>query len=69
MMNENFDNITIVEVNSSNVDKYGICCITDKKSEGYKAKLNWFKTDYNADLTILLAHDSQHKRVGFLPKK
>lgn len=58
--------ITIVDVTAANVSDVGVCCVKDKKSPGYKAKIDWFKLKINEGLTIKLALDDAGKQVGFI---
>ena len=65
MSNKN-DNIKILDVTKDNVADVGIYCIKDKKSPGYHAKVEWFKTKLNKGLKIKIATDNKGKQVGFI---
>jgi hypothetical protein len=59
------DNISIIEVTKDNIDEYGIFCIKDKKSAGYKAKVDWYKKQIDTGLKIHIAY-SDNKQLGFI---
>lgn len=58
--------IKIIKVTPGNADQYGICCVKNKKSTGYKAKIEWMQEEANKSLTIQLAVDETGNRVGFI---
>ncbi len=60
------DNINILDVTADNVSEVGIYCIKDKKSPGYDAKVEWFKTKMNKGLKIKIATDNAGKQIGFI---
>jgi GNAT superfamily N-acetyltransferase len=60
------DQINILDVNQDNVAEVGIYCIKDKISQGYQAKVEWFKTKLNKGLKIKIAIDNKGKQVGFI---
>ena len=60
------DKISIIDVTADNVDEIGIYCIKDKKSSGYKKKVEWFKNEINNGLRIKIATDSRGKQLGFI---
>jgi hypothetical protein len=39
---------TFVDVSAENVSEVGICCSKDKKSPGFIAKAEWFKSSLNS---------------------
>ena len=65
MLNQ-FEQITIIDVTADNVTDVGIYCIKDRKSSGYKAKIEWFKSKINNGLKIKIAVDEQNKQLGFI---
>ena len=58
--------IEILDVTSENVEEIGVFCIKDKKSQGYKSKIDWFKKRINNGLKIKIAIDRQNKQLGFI---
>jgi len=56
----------IIGVTAENVAEAGICCNKDKKSPGFKAKVEWFKMKINQGLKIGLALDERDKLIGFI---
>lgn len=58
--------VEIVEVTPDNVSEKGVCCVIDRKSPGYAAKVNWFQSYFNKDLRIRMAVDEKGKRIGFI---
>jgi hypothetical protein len=60
------DDIRIIDVTDDNVYETGIYCIKDKKSDGYKSKVEWFKSNLKNGLKIKIATDNQYKQLGFI---
>jgi hypothetical protein len=60
------DNINIIDITQENVAETGIYCIKDKKSPGYKAKVEWFKIKINKGLKIKIATNNRGEQVGFI---
>jgi GNAT superfamily N-acetyltransferase len=60
------DKINIVDVTFDNASEAGIYCIKDKKSPGYHAKVQWFKSKINKGLKIKIATDGKGKQLGFI---
>jgi YoaP-like len=58
--------IKIIEITTDNVSEIGIYCIKDKKSPGFKSKVNWFKSEINRGLKICIAADNKNKQLGFI---
>ncbi len=56
----------ITEVTAENIAEAGMCCNKDKKSPGYKAKVEWFKLKINEGLKIRLLLDEGGKQIGFI---
>lgn len=65
-MAKEYDNINILDVTVDNVSEVGIYCIKDKRSPGYDAKVDWFKTKINKGLKIKIAIDNSGKQIGFI---
>lgn len=63
---QQFGGYEIIDVTASNVEDEGVFCIKNKKSEGYSAKLNWFKSKINKGLKIKIAKDENGKQLGFI---
>lgn len=60
------DKINILDVTADNISEIGIYCIKDKKSPGYQAKMEWFKSKFNKGLKIKIATDITGKQIGFI---
>ena len=60
------ENYSIVEITEENLNEYGIFCIKDKKSSGYKAKIKWVRNELKNGLKILIALDENKKQIGFI---
>ena len=58
--------INILDVTTKNVSEVGIFCIKDKKSPGYNAKVEWYKSKINKGLKIKIATDNAGKQIGFI---
>lgn len=58
--------ITVKVINYGNVKEFGVYCVKDIKSPGFKAKSAWFGHGCSQDVTILAAYDAQGKQVGFI---
>jgi len=39
------NDIRIIDVTEDNVSEFGIYCIKDKKSPGYRSKVEWLKSN------------------------
>jgi hypothetical protein len=65
-MAKNKNHINIIDVTTDNVSEAGIYCIKDKKSHGYHAKVEWFKSKINKGLKIKIAADNKGKQIGFI---
>jgi len=65
-MTMNNSYIKILDVTTDNVSEFGIFCIKDKKSPGYQAKVEWFKSKINKGLKIKIVTDNKGKQVGFV---
>lgn len=60
------EEIRIIEVTADNVEEAGVCCIKDKKSPGFRAKVEWFRLKFNEGLKIRIALDNKGSRIGFI---
>jgi hypothetical protein len=58
--------IRIIDVTDNNISETGIYCIKDKKSAGYKSKVEWYKSNIENGLKIKIATDYQGKQLGFI---
>lgn len=58
--------IHIIEVTAANVAEAGIYCIRDRKSPGFKAKVEWFANKINKGLKIKIAMNDEGKQLGFI---
>ena len=58
--------MTLAEVTKDNVSEVGIFCIKDKKADGFKKKIEWYKNKFNEGLQIILVIDSNQKEIGFI---
>jgi len=57
---------TILSVTPDNVVDAGIYCIKDKKSDGAKAKAEWFRKQCKDGLRLKIIVDQDGKQVGFI---
>jgi len=57
---------SIIDVTADNVAEHGIYCIKDKKSAGYKSKVEWYKSKINEGLKIKIAVDGAGRQLGFI---
>lgn len=58
--------IKIIDVNAQNCQKFGFFCTKNNKSDAFKAKLDWFKSNNNDSVRIKLAVDENNKQLGFI---
>lgn len=58
-------NIEIIEVTPDNIEQTGLLCVKNIKSEGYKAKKEWFLKNYVHGLKILIA-EADGKKIGLI---
>jgi len=57
----------IITVNSENISKCGIFCVSDPKHPGYEKKLQWLKKRFKEGLSIkLLFPPGEKKAAGFI---
>ena len=59
------DQVEIIQVDQSNVQTYGIACVSNPKNSGYKAKLKWIKDRFPEGLTMLHLR-KKDKTIGFI---
>jgi hypothetical protein len=60
------EKVQIIEVNLQNLAETGIFCIKDKKSKGYKSKIEWYRKQFENGLRIKIAVDESGKQLGFI---
>jgi GNAT superfamily N-acetyltransferase len=60
------DNVRIIDVTTDNISETGLYCIKDKKTAGYKSKVEWYKSNIENGLKIKIATDYQGKHLGFI---
>jgi len=60
------DTIHFLEVSACNVDECGIYCIKNKRTPGYRAKVEWVRSKPNKELRIKIAANKQGKQLGFI---
>ena len=56
----------LVLVTPENVGEIGLFCIKNKKTAGYRAKLEWFKQQYELGLRMTIALGADGKQAGFV---
>ncbi|MEL7119540.1 MAG: GNAT family N-acetyltransferase [Bacteroidota bacterium] len=56
----------IVEVTPENAIKETFFCIKDKKRDGFKDKLQWFKKRYKEGMKIKILKNDEDKMLGFI---
>lgn len=60
------EQVTFVDVTSENVTEVGIFCNKNKKSPGYKAKVEWYKKGFEQGLRMKIAVDGSGKQLGYI---
>jgi len=60
------NDISFIDVTAENVAEVGIYCAKDKKSPGFKAKVEWFTSKCNKGLKIKIAVNSQNKYLAYI---
>ena len=58
--------IEIIDVNQNNFEKHSFFCIKNIKSDGYKAKKEWFTKKNNSSIRIKIAYDDNNEELGFV---
>jgi len=59
--------LSFIEVGPDNVVDHGLCCVANRKSPGFKSKLEWFRDVTNIGTGMVIALDqSTEKQVGFV---
>jgi GNAT superfamily N-acetyltransferase len=66
LKSSSISHINFVRVTAENVEEAGVFCIKNKKADGYKSKLAWFKQKINEGLRIIIAQDENEKQLGFI---
>ena len=56
----------IIDVTSDNVTEVGIFCNKNKKSPGFKAKVDWYNKGFDKGLRMKIAVDSSGKQLGYI---
>ncbi len=60
------ENINLVDVTPFNVEKYGVFCAKDQKSEAYTTKVNWIKDKLNDSVRLIIALNDKGKQLGYI---
>lgn len=60
------ETFTFQTVTADNVAEAGICCVKDKDSPAFRAKVDWFIDKQNKGLQIIMALDHFGKQIGFI---
>lgn len=60
------EQISIIDVTSENVAEVGVFCNKNKKSPGFKAKVEWYKKSFDQGLRMKIAVDSSGKQLGYI---
>ncbi len=60
------EHVTFVDVTSDNVEEVGIFCNKNKKSPGFKAKVEWYKKGFDQGLRMKIAVDHSGKQLGYI---
>lgn len=58
--------ISFIDVTAVNVAEIGVYCAKDKKSAGFKAKIDWFTAKCNEGLEIKIAVNNQNKHLAYI---
>ncbi len=60
------ETFTFQTVTADSVAEAGICCVKDKQSPAYRAKVDWFLDKQNKGLQIISALDQSGKQIAFI---
>ncbi len=58
--------ITLTKVGPENLDECGVGCLTNRDSDGYRAKVAWLRERFPEGLRLLMFRDAGGKPLGFL---
>lgn len=58
--------VSVIDVDTSNVSEHGFFCVKKPKYEGYGLKLNWLKKRFSEGLGIKLLHLDTEATIGFI---
>ena len=62
------NDVTLIDVNANNVSETGFfCCMSKKKSEGYRRKLDWLKLRFTEGLKIKMLGQGQRGFIEYIP--
>jgi ribosomal protein S18 acetylase RimI-like enzyme len=56
----------ILNVTPENIAETGIFCIKDQKAGGYRAKVNWYKSEFKNGLRLKIARTEAGEPMGFI---
>jgi len=59
-------NLNIVEVTPNNLNKYGMFCNKNPKSQGYQQKAKWYSKVFKQGLRMNIAFNEKDEKVGFM---
>ncbi|GAG87800.1 unnamed protein product, partial [marine sediment metagenome] len=62
----------IIDTNSDNILKYGVCGYKDSKKAGYTEKIEWLKDRYKEGMKIKILYseiDGTHGMIEYIPGK
>lgn len=56
----------IIDVDAENISEIGVFCIKNKKANGFKSKVDWYKSEINKGIKIKIAVDNENNQLGFI---
>lgn len=65
-MTSSAEHISFIDVTIENVAEVGIFCNKNKKSPGFKAKVEWYKNGFELGLRMKIAVDKGGKQLGYI---
>jgi len=58
----------LIDVNVANVEQYGFfCCMSKRKSSGYKRKLNWLCDRFNEGMKLKILDGGERGFIEYIP--
>ena len=60
------ENIQIIDVTPGNLNKHGMFCNKNTKSEGYKQKAEWYSKTYEQGLRMKIVQNEVGVKIGFI---
>ncbi len=62
----NISKVKFIEVTDENLEKKGLFCAKNKKTQGFQEKASWLREQLQRGLKMVIAEDEDEKQLGFI---